>query len=459
MKKVIYLLGILMVIAGFSFSQTLTITNPSGAVTWELNSTHLIQWTYGGSGDIMIQLYQSGSPVGTIYNGANSGSYSWTINHYLNSNPIATGSYKLRVRSKLDSSKYAEVDLTIINSGGTPSTGNVTITTPSSSSVSWALNSTHLIQWTYGGTGGIMIQLYQSGSPVGTIYNGANSGSYSWTINHYLNSNPIATGSYKLRVRSKDDSSKYDEVDLTITGGGSSSKCDITFTTIPTSVPRGKTLHVEWSYSGCSDHGSVIVKVYKVMSKECSNSFMIHPAYTKITTGNSFSWNVPANISKGLYKIKITGSKVNTKTSPCINITDLLNPSIIDKFKLYSLKPIRIPDPEPDPWWKTRIELSEVINRLRELFIGVTTDFGEVRERFGIVLEKDGRKISLVNIEHGRTKWFVKHDGETAEVSLRRFSPTKGGRLSVFNAKGLKIQVVNLKTGEVIRTIPVQVER
>ncbi len=118
MRKVFFLLGILIVITGFSFSQTLTITNPSGAVTWSLNTTHLIQWTYGGAGNIMIQLYQSGSPVGTVYNGANSGSFSWTIDKYLNGNPIATGNYKLRVRSKNNSSIYAEIDLTIVNSGG-----------------------------------------------------------------------------------------------------------------------------------------------------------------------------------------------------------------------------------------------------------------------------------------------------------------------------------------------------
>ncbi len=219
MKKIIYLLGILIIITAFSFSQSLTITSPSRAVSWELGSSHLIQWTYSGAGNIMIQLYQSGSPAGTIYNGANSGSFDWRIDHYLNSNPIATGSYRLRVRSKLNSSVYDEVDLTITDAGGTPGGETLTITRPSSSSVSWELNSRHLIQWTYGGSGDIMIQLYQSGSPAGTVYNGANSGSFDWRIDRYLNGNPIATGNYKLRVRSKVDSSKYDEVDLTINSG------------------------------------------------------------------------------------------------------------------------------------------------------------------------------------------------------------------------------------------------
>ncbi len=113
MKKINLLLSIIISFFGFSFSQTLIITNPSGTVTWELNSTHMIEWNYGGSGDIMIQLYQSGLPVGTIYNGANSGSFSWKIDKYLNSKPIITGNYKLRVRSKQDSSKYAEVNLII----------------------------------------------------------------------------------------------------------------------------------------------------------------------------------------------------------------------------------------------------------------------------------------------------------------------------------------------------------
>ena len=458
MKKLIVFVGLLIVFSGFAFSQSVTITNPSGAVSWALNSTHTIQWTYGGAGDIMIQLFQSGSPVGTIYNGANSGNFSWKIDKYLNGNPIATGSYKIRVRSKNDSSIYDEVDLTITN-GGSPSGSGVTITVPSAP-VTWALNSTHTIQWTYGGAGDIMIQLFQSGSAVGTVYNGANSGSFSWKIDKYLNGNPIAAGNYKIRVRSKNNSSIYDEVDLTIPGGPPSSKCNITFTEFPTTAYRGKYLNIKWSYSGCTDHGTVSVYIKKVTTKYCSNSLRFTPVYWVSTSGSSISWSIPKTIEKGLYKVRIIGPNVNTiLSSSCIHITDfILPPDYYEKFLAYRFKPIKIPEPEPGPWWRTRVELGEVFNALKE--IGVTTDFGETRGRFGIVLTKGGHKISLVNFENGRTKWLVKHEGESAVVSLSRFATrTKRTRLSTFNASGLKIQIVNLETGEVLRSINVEVER
>ncbi len=267
MKKLIYLLGILIVITGFSFSQTLTITNPSGAVTWSLNTTHLIQWTYGGNGDIMIQLFQSGSPTGTVYNGENTGNLNWTIDKYLNGNPIATGSYKLRVRSKNNSSIYAEVDLTITNSGSSNEEIHLEIINPNVS-VSWAKYTTHTISWSYNGEGDIMIQLFQSGSPAGTIYNGANSGSFSWTIDKYLNGNPIATGSYKLRVRSKLDSSKYDEISIQIKDtliynpkiipDNNINKQQFTIMKLPDFYPYGEQLgYISWKHKIVKYHVAV----------------------------------------------------------------------------------------------------------------------------------------------------------------------------------------------------------
>ncbi len=398
MRRVFFLFGILIVITAFSFSQSLTITSPSGAVSWEVGSSHLIQWTYGGVGNIMIQLYQSGSPVGTIYNGANSGNFSWTIDKYLNGNPIATGNYKLRVRSKNNSSIYAEIDLTITG-GGSPGGSNVSITNPSGA-VSWELNTTHMIQWTYGGSGDIMIQLYQSGSPAGTIYNGANSGSFSWTINHYLNSNPIATGSYKLRVRSKLDSSKYAEVDLTITGSSS-----ITITTPYSGQTwyRGNTHTITWTKTG------TMVSNVKIGLYNESGTSKVFDIVNNTDNDGSYDWKIPLSINTGKYRVKI------------ITIDNLVC-GVSDKFTLKSRliwgpiikKSIKVESPKSGERYQT--------NRI--VSIRWKSTLLKARTRVKILLLNQSRGKSVVVISastsnDGEMQWKIPLSVPTGDYKVR----------------------------------------
>ncbi|NUQ71940.1 MAG: S8 family serine peptidase, partial [Chthonomonadales bacterium] len=64
----------------------ITVISPNGGETWQLGTTHTIQWSYSGAlgPNVRIELLRSGSPIGTIASSVSigsggSGSYSWTI--------------------------------------------------------------------------------------------------------------------------------------------------------------------------------------------------------------------------------------------------------------------------------------------------------------------------------------------------------------------------------------------
>lgn len=97
MKKIIYLLEILLMLSGLIFSQSLNITSPHSGQAWYKGKTYTITWTKSGTmnNKVKIRLMQGGTKIlGITDSTANNGSYSWTI-----PSSVANGSYYIRVKT------------------------------------------------------------------------------------------------------------------------------------------------------------------------------------------------------------------------------------------------------------------------------------------------------------------------------------------------------------------------
>jgi len=204
---------VFLVTAGFS--QSIKVTSPNGGESWQLGSTHNITWnTSGVSGNIIIKLLKSGTMLGSIaWNIPNTGSYSWTINN-ISGTPIQPGNdYKVLVRSFNNHSIQDESDINFSIVKGI--SASISVISPNGGE-NWKKGSNYNVKWQSSGvSGNVIIQLLQSGSPVGEIYKGANTGSFNWIIDKYLNNNPIADGNYLLQIKSLNNPSVNDQSDNT----------------------------------------------------------------------------------------------------------------------------------------------------------------------------------------------------------------------------------------------------
>jgi len=113
MNKVIYFFGILILLSGLIFSQSITVTNPHSGQTWYKGNTYTITWTKSGSmnANVKIRLYQGSTKIlGIIDSTPNNGSYSWTIPASL-----ASGTYYIRIKT-IDNAVYDNSDAFTIKS-------------------------------------------------------------------------------------------------------------------------------------------------------------------------------------------------------------------------------------------------------------------------------------------------------------------------------------------------------
>ena len=266
------------------------ITSPRSGDTWYKGRTYTIRWTKTGNinKNVKIRLYKGRTKIlGITDSTPNVGSYNWTIPTNLTS-----GVYYIRVKT-VDNAVYGNGSEFTIKSVNASAGSGISITNPSGP-VIWGLYTTHMIQWTYRGSGDILIQLYKSGKPVGTIYNGANTGTYKWKISFYLNRKFIDTGNYKLRVRSKNNSSVYAEVNLTI------SSIIITSPEVADEWHKGSTYTIAWTKIGkMNSQVKILLKEYdkptapRVIAKQTANN-------------GFFIWKVPMDIrTSSMYTITV----------------------------------------------------------------------------------------------------------------------------------------------------------
>jgi hypothetical protein len=157
----------------------ITVTNPSGGETWEIGTTHTIEWTsqdLQGS-PVDIELLQDGNLVTTLESEAtDDGSYEWTISE---DRSAGTG-YTVFVEAT-EVNAAGESESFELTEAPTP---QITVNVPSGGET-WQIGTTHTIEWTSQDLQGspVDIELLQDGNLVTTLESEAtDDGSYEWTI-------------------------------------------------------------------------------------------------------------------------------------------------------------------------------------------------------------------------------------------------------------------------------------
>ena len=210
MRKVSLFLLVSMVIVVFSYSQSITVTNPRSGDVWYKGQRYTIRWIKSGSMDsqVKITLYKPDhTTLQTVIvrPTANNGSYSWTV-----PDSIPNGQYIVRVKT-MDNAVYDDGDVFTITNAPVQ-TARITVTKPHSGQT-WYKGQTYTISWTKSGSmdSQVKITLYKPDhTTLQTIIvrPTANDGSYYWTI-----PDSIPAGQYIVRVKTMDNA-VYDDSDV-----------------------------------------------------------------------------------------------------------------------------------------------------------------------------------------------------------------------------------------------------
>jgi len=121
MKKLSFMLSMVLLGATILPAQTFTFTSPAGGERWCRGTTHTIRWTYSGprAPNVILRLRQGSTGIMTIApnaaNAAGANSFSWPIPATL-----TAGEYTIRIKTTTDLGLTDSRAFTIAPCGGTP---------------------------------------------------------------------------------------------------------------------------------------------------------------------------------------------------------------------------------------------------------------------------------------------------------------------------------------------------
>jgi len=170
---------------------TITVTSPENSLSWEIESSHYINWeSTGYIPKVEIYLYKDGYREETIaYSVSNNGSYYWTISPDL----INSTNYQIRIRDSSDISVYNDSDYFEIYSINT-----ITVDIPNNDN-SWETEHSYDISWSSTGIiSNVKIELYNNDSNILMISPDTPNylGQYEWAIPADLNSSQ----NYQIKI-------------------------------------------------------------------------------------------------------------------------------------------------------------------------------------------------------------------------------------------------------------------
>jgi len=298
---------------------SLNITTPDSTSSWEIGSTHSINWVSTGiMPRVNIELYKEGVFVRTITTRTyNDGEFSWTIPSGLEEST----QYQINISdyynpTMIYTSEYFELF--------TPR--SLTIISPGSSS-SWETGTTHYINWTSIGTiANIKIELFKEDIfELEIVASTPNNGSYLWTIPKGLNDSTL----YRINITdvvnpaTEDVSEELEIFNPSLT------------TTIPdsdTAWETGTSQHITWTSRGSISN--VKIELYKEGVFELE-------IVANTSNDGYYLWTIPTGlIDSNLYQI---------------NITDVANPitgDVSDDFEIFN-PTLTITTPDSNTAWET----------------------------------------------------------------------------------------------------------
>ncbi len=170
------------------------VYQPNGGESWARGTSHLISWNDDLTEPVDILLYD-GASFTTLASNVVGTTWVWAIN-----SSLATGNYKIYVRSTLDPTNlvdYSDADFAITASSGT----YVEVYQPNGGE-SWARGTSHLISWNCDFPEGVNIILKQGATIIDTIVLNQLKSTYVWDIP----SNEATGTNYRVEVYSTLDS-------------------------------------------------------------------------------------------------------------------------------------------------------------------------------------------------------------------------------------------------------------
>jgi len=222
----------------------------------------------------------------------------------------------------------------------------ITVTSPNGGE-GWQIGSSHNITWTSSGvTGNVTLKLYRGGTDLGRIDANpvSNTGNYSWNIPVSLpNGTAIPpAGNYRVMVRSTATVNDLSNGNFTITANNPKIHVHQPYANV--TLAPGQYVNIKWGKSGSMNN---LVKIG------------LHQGSTEILTiknqtqnDGTYGWNIPANIAKGTYRVKvITIDNL---------VSDFSSKFQISKYQLKSTSPpvarkitIQVLEPKGGEKWKS----------------------------------------------------------------------------------------------------------
>jgi len=171
------------------------------------------------------------------------------------------------------------------------------------------------ITWTYSGSVPLKLILRRNGDRVGSIVENlpASATSYSWTVGNYIGGSAASGGGYTVRVRTMNDGTPDDSnAPFSIVGGSSGltlSKrtevaAQVLFATVTEPAAgaiwlRSKAQTIRWTKYG-AQAGTV-----RILLLDPTLSSSVVPIAASAPNTGSFSWQIPASVADGSYRIRI----------------------------------------------------------------------------------------------------------------------------------------------------------
>ncbi len=274
------------------YDNFITVDEPTNSRTWEVNTSHYINWTWEGDfANVDIDLYHDGSFLRNIAtNAQNNGSYFWRIPADIS---LFDDQYQLNITNADFSGTWGISDsyFEIMEKR------SINVTRPSTSN-SWETGASEYINWISTGLiADVRIELYDNDAFVVEITpNTPNDGEYFWAIPSGLDESI----QYQIKISDESDPSLYNFSEYFYIFNaiiGDTTNPIITLSTTNFTVEAGYTgQSLSWTATDANPDTYTI---------ELQGTGIV-AGPTVWTSGNEITYNIPDGFAVGVYTYNIT---------------------------------------------------------------------------------------------------------------------------------------------------------